>query len=269
MTTQPTATEKNPLLQARNLSFAYDQELVLKNISLNIKAGEFMAVIGPNGSGKSTLLKLLGGILEPEKHSIQLENCDILDFKKKALATMISWIPQETHLAFPFKVQDVVMMGRHPYLSPLTFESENDYEIVARAMELTETRQFAERNFNEISGGEKQRVLIASAIAQDPRVMLLDEPTSALDIKYQVDILSILKRLNKDKGTTLVLAMHDLHLASKFCHRLALLKEGKLVCEGTPREVLTKDILESVYGIKVKLFFNDQDGSVLVSPELL
>ncbi len=269
MTTQPTATQKNPLLQATNLSFAYDQDLVLKNISLDIKAGEFMAVIGPNGSGKSTLLKLLGGILIPDQQNVQFDSRDILDIKKKALATLISWIPQETHLAFPFKVQDVVMMGRHPYLSALTFEGEKDYQIATHAMELTETRQFAERNFNEISGGEKQRVLLASAIAQDPEVMLLDEPTSALDIKYQVEILNILKRLNKEKGTTLVLAMHDLHLASKFCHRLALLKEGKLVCEGTPREVLKEDILESVYGIKVKLFFDDQDGSILVSPELL
>ena len=158
-------------------------------------------------------------------------------------------------------------MGRHPYVSPMKFESDNDYQSVARAMQLNQVEQFAERNLNEISGGEKQRVLLASAIAQDPRVMLLDEPTSALDIKYQVEILNILKQLNKDKGTTLVLAMHDLHLASKFCHRLALLKEGKLVCEGTPREVLQKDILESVYGIKVKLFIDDQDGSVLGSPE--
>lgn len=267
MTSPITSSQKNLLLQAQNLSFAYDRDLVLENISLDIKAGEFIAVIGPNGSGKSTLLKLLGGILEPEKQCIRLDNSDILDFKKKALATMISWIPQETHLAFPFKVQDVVMMGRHPYLSPLTFESDNDYQIVARAMQLTQVEQFAERNFNEISGGEKQRVLLASAIAQDPRVMLLDEPTSALDIKYQVEILNILKQLNKNKGTTLVLAMHDLHLASKFCHRLALLKQGKLVCEGTPREVLQKDILESVYEIKVKLFIDDQDGSVLVSPE--
>ena len=170
-------------------------------------------------------------------------------------------------MVFPFKVLEIVLMGRHPYLSPLTFEGQDDFDIARDAMELTQTLKFSDRGFNEISGGEKQRVIIASAIAQEPEMMLLDEPTSALDIKYQMQILKILRRLNHQDGITLVLAMHDLHLASKFCQRLILLSEGKIVCDGRPEDVLKKEILEEVYGVKVKLFRDEEDGSVLVSPE--
>ena len=158
-------------------------------------------------------------------------------------------------------------MGRHPYLSPLSFEGEDDYRIAEEAMKQTQVHEFANRSFNEISGGEKQRVMIASAITQKPEIMLLDEPTSALDIKYQVEILSILKRLNEQENKSLILAMHDLHLASKFCKRLILLKKGHVFCEGSPSEVLKKEILEEVYEVRVKIFQDDEDGSLLVVPE--
>ena len=262
------SVSSSPVLKIRNLSFAYDKEKVLEDISLEINKGDFITVIGPNGSGKSTLLKLMGAILPPDQDLILFEDKDINQHKKKTLARTITWVPQEHPMAFSFKVIDVVMMGRHPYLSPLTFESDRDYQIAHQAMEWTETRQFADRQFNEISGGEKQRVLLASALAQEPDLMLLDEPTSALDLKYQLEILNILKRLNSTRNTTIVLAMHDLHLASKFCDRLLLLKNGKLVKDGAPKEVLQKDILEDVYGVRVKLFHDDSDGSILISPEL-
>ena len=158
------------------------------------------------------------------------------------------------------------MMGRHPYLGPLAFEGKEDIFIAEQAMEITDTKQFSSCLFSEISGGEKQRVMLASAIAQQPKVMVLDEPTSALDIKYQIEILGILKRLNNECGLTLILAMHDLHLASKFCNRLILLDEGKLVFEGPSKKVLTKEILEKVYGIKIKVFTDKDDGSLIVYP---
>jgi iron complex transport system ATP-binding protein len=159
-------------------------------------------------------------------------------------------------------------MGRHPYLSAFTFEGEEDIEIAHSAMERTQTLQFAQRGFNEISGGEKQRVVIAGAIAQEPEVMILDEPTSALDIKYQIQILNILKQLNEDKNMTVVLAMHDLHLASKFCRRLVLLNEGEVFQDGAPEEVLQKDHIEKVYDIRIQLVRN-QDGSIMISPDTL
>lgn len=255
------------LIETKNLTFAYAEEPVLIDVSIHFQPGEFTGIIGPNGSGKSTLLKLIGGILPSPSEAVYFKNRKLSQYKKKELAIAIAWIPQEKQMAFPFKVIDIVLMGRHPYLSPLTFEGQDDYRIAEEAMRQTQVMEFAERSFNEISGGEKQRVMIASAISQQPEVMLLDEPTSALDIKYQVGILGILKKLNEQDNKTLVLAMHDLHLASKYCRRLILLKKGRVFCDGTPAEVLTKEILEEVYEVRVKIFHDDEDGSLIVVPE--
>jgi iron complex transport system ATP-binding protein len=159
-------------------------------------------------------------------------------------------------------------MGRHPYLSAFIFEGEDDMEIAHSAMESTQTLQFAQRNFNTISGGEKQRVVIAAAIAQEPELMILDEPTSALDIKYQIQILNILKQLNENQQTTIILALHDLHLASKFCTRLILLDEGKIFKDGKTEDVLQKEPIEKVYGVKVHVI-HDQNGNIIISPDQL
>jgi iron complex transport system ATP-binding protein len=229
MTTETQTT--SAMIETKGLNFAYAEEPVLSDISLSFQAGEFTGVIGPNGSGKSTLLKLIGGILPSPSETVFFKNRELSLYKKKDLAASIAWIPQEKQMAFSFKVIDIVLMGRHPYLSPLSFEGKADYQIAEDAMRQTQVFEFANRSFNEISGGEKQRVMIASAISQKPEVMLLDEPTSALDIKYQIEVLSILKRLNEDENKSLILAMHDLHLASKFCKRLVLLKEGRVFCE--------------------------------------
>ena len=252
------------LMKLENISFAYETLPVLKDISLSTREQDFIGLIGPNGSGKSTLLKIMGAILKPDSGSIQFKESSLPKINKKLFAQSVSWIPQDHPMVFPFKVAEIVLMGRHPYLSPLSFESEEDFEISQRAMETTMTSQFADRYFNEISGGEKQRVMIASALAQDPEMMLLDEPTAALDLKYQIQILSILKNLNARHKMTLVMAMHDLNLASSFCNRLILLDEGQIVRDGTPEQVLKKDILEQVYGIEVDL--GSHDGSIRVHP---
>ena len=252
------------LMKLENISFAYETLPVLKDISLSTREQDFIGLIGPNGSGKSTLLKIMGAILKPDSGSIQFKESSLPKINKKLFAQSVSWIPQDHPMVFPFKVSEIVLMGRNPYLSPLSFESEEDFEISQRAMETTMTSQFADRYFNEISGGEKQRVMIASALAQDPEMMLLDEPTAALDLKYQIQILSILKNLNARHKMTLVMAMHDLNLASSFCNRLILLDEGQIVRDGTPEQVLKKDILEQVYGIEVDL--GSHDGSIRVHP---
>jgi len=251
-------------MKLENISFAYETLPVLKDISLSTREQDFIGLIGPNGSGKSTLLKIMGAILKPDSGSVQFKESSLPKINKKLFAQSVSWIPQDHPMVFPFKVSEIVLMGRHPYLSPLSFESEEDFEISRRAMETTMTSQFADRYFNEISGGEKQRVMIASALAQDPEMMLLDEPTAALDLKYQIQILSILKNLNARHKMTLVMAMHDLNLASSFCNRLILLDEGQIVRDGTPEQVLKKDILEQVYGIEVDL--GSHDGSIRVHP---
>ena len=253
-----------PHLEVENLDFAYDSEPILKNISLSIEKGDFIGLIGPNGSGKSTLLKLMGGILNCPDNAIRINEHPINAINKKKLARAITWVPQEHPLVFPYTIQEIVLMGRHPYLPPLSFEGEEDYTIARKAMETTQTLQFSDRYFNEISGGEKQRVMLASAITQEPEVMLLDEPTSALDLKYQVQILNILNQLNEEKNITLILAMHDLNLASRYCRRLILLNDGAIVCDGTPEEVLKKEIIENVYGVNVSL--HNLDGDILVHP---
>lgn len=258
----------SPFISLKDVSFAYDRNPILKNISLDIQPGETIGVIGPNGSGKSTLIKLMGGVLQSKPGDIFFKGEDLRLLKRKTLAQSIAWIPQENPLVFPFKVSEVVLMGRHPYLSPLMFERIEDFHISRRAMEATQTLEFANRLFNEISGGEKQRVMIASALAQEPEMMLLDEPTSALDLKHQMQILNILKQLNETRGVTLVMALHDLHLASKFCKRTILLQKGQIVRDGAPDEVMQKDILEKVYDVKIKIFRDQEDGSIMISPEL-
>jgi len=259
----------NPsILKTQAINFSYDQDTVLHSISMNVSPGEFIGVIGPNGSGKSTLLKLLGGVLKPDSGQLYLKGKNYLDYQQKQLAQSITWVPQEHPTVFPFKVSEIVLMGRHPYLSAFTFEGEEDIEIAHSAMALTQTLQFSQRNFNEISGGEKQRVVIAGAITQEPELMILDEPTSALDIKYQIQILNILKQLNEDKNMTVILAMHDLHLAAKFCNRLILLEGGKIFKDGKAKEVLQKEHIEKVYGVKVHLI-HDQNGNIMISPDTL
>ena len=259
----------NPsILKTQAINFSYDQDIVLHSISMNVSPGECIGVIGPNGSGKSTLLKLLGGVLKPDSGQLYLKGKNYLDYQQKQLAQSITWVPQEHPTVFPFKVSEIVLMGRHPYLSAFTFEGEEDIEIAHSAMALTQTLQFSQRNFNEISGGEKQRVVIAGAITQEPELMILDEPTSALDIKYQIQILNILKQLNEDKNMTVILAMHDLHLAAKFCNRLILLEGGKIFKDGKAKEVLQKEHIEKVYGVKVHLI-HDQNGNIMISPDTL
>jgi iron complex transport system ATP-binding protein len=257
----------SPILQLKNVSFAYKRDPVVKSVSLEVKPGEFIGVLGPNGSGKSTLLKLLGGLLNQDTGNVLFGDKDLHEYKRIVLAQSIAWLPQEHAMAFPFRVDEIVLMGRHPYLSPLTFEGQHDYDIADRAMRTTQTTHLSERQFGEISGGEKQRVMMACAIAQEPEVMLLDEPTTALDIKYQLEILNILHGLNRDIGMTLMLAMHDLHLASKYCRRLILIDRGKIVKDGTPEEVLQKEILETVYGVALKVSRDPEDESILVTPE--
>ncbi len=254
------------LIQAERASFAYDREPVLHDISLAIEAGEFVGIIGPNGSGKSTLLKLMSGHLNATGGRLSFQGQPMTGLAKKTLACNVAWVPQEHAMAFPFRVMEIVLMGRHPYVSPLRFETAEDHRVAEKALDLTGTRALAERRYDEISGGEKQRVMIAAAIAQDTPALILDEPTAALDLKFQVEIMSILKRLNRDENRTLVVALHDLHLASRYCHRLVLLDGGRIVRDGPTAQVLTREVLEPVYGISLTLL-DDGRGGVHVSPE--
>jgi iron complex transport system ATP-binding protein len=225
-----------------------------------VEKGEFVGVIGPNGSGKTTLLKMLYRLLSPQKGEILFELVPIRKMDRADIAKRIGVVAQETQLLFPFSVLETVLMGRSPYLGHLMFESEKDLEIAKKAMEWTETLSFSERPMDELSGGERKRVFIARALAQEPEVILLDEPTANLDIHHQMDFLDLILTLNRERGLTILMASHDMNVASEFCDRLILLQEGRIYQIGTPDEVITKENIEKVYGCEVWVDQNPFSG---------
>lgn len=235
------------LLEINNLSGGYYQEEIVKNISFTLNAGDFLGIIGPNGSGKTTLLRLLSRALTPQQGSVRLEGKDIRQMSLKEFCCRAAFVPQDTVINFPFSAREIVLMGRIPHLRRLQPEGKRDIEIAEKSMSVTDTDYLKEKNINELSSGERQRVIIAKALAQDPVLLFLDEPTSHLDIGHQVQILDLLKRLNRDKGLSIIMVLHDLNLASDYCNRVILLNQGRIFKEGAPSDVLTYQNIEAVY----------------------
>jgi len=253
------------MIEMKSASFRYRQDWVLRDLSFRIEKGEFIGVIGPNGSGKTTLLKLLCGLLFPQRGEVLFEHTSLKKIHRPEIAKKIAVVPQETLSLFPFRVMEIVLMGRSPYLGHLMFERAIDLDVAKRAMEWTGTLPLSERPIDELSGGERKRVFIARALAQESAVLLLDEPTASLDIHHQVDFLDLILNLNHQKGLTVVMASHDINLASEFCHRLILLKGGTIHELGQPREVITRENIEEVYGCKVWVDQNPVSGLPRIS----
>ncbi len=235
-------------LTAEGLSFGYGNELIFDGFSLTIESGEFLGIIGPNGSGKSTLLRLLSGTLKPLRGVVNVLGKEIDRLSRKEIAQTIALVPQESFFAFEWTVQEVVLMGRNPYLKLLERPRQEDLKKVAETMKLTGVEMLATKSINSISAGEKQRVLLARALAQEPQILLLDEATSHLDLAHQVALLQILKTLN-EQGKTIVLVSHDLNEAA-LCSRLLLLAQGKPVACDIPAKVLTPDLIRAAYGLE-------------------
>ena len=235
------------LLKINNLSGGYHKETIIKNISLEIDKGDFMGIIGPNGSGKTTLLRLMSRVLIPQKGNIALEGKNIAHMELKEFAQLIAFVPQDTLITFPFTVWEIVLMGRIPHLKRLQLETKKDFSIVENSLVITDALYLKEKRIDELSSGERQRVIIARALAQEPLLLFLDEPTSHLDIGHQVQILDLLKRLNRQNNLTIVMVLHDLNLASEYCNRIVLLNEGRIFKEGSPSDVLTYQNIEAVY----------------------
>ncbi len=237
--------------------------LVLRGVSLSARTGEFIGILGPNGSGKTSLLRLIAGAFAPATGRITLDGRDVAAIPRRDLARRLAVVPQETHLSFDYTALEIVQMGRYPHLGAFAIEGPADLAAARDAMATTGTSDLAERPFAALSGGEKQRVVIASALAQldrrtaaaardDPgagSVLLLDEPTASLDLRYQLEIAALVRRLNRDERLTILLSTHDLRLARTLCTHLVLLSAGRILATGPPADVLTPPLVGQLYGI--------------------
>ncbi len=248
------------MIELRSISFRYRREWVLREVSFHVGKGTFVGLIGPNGSGKTTLLKILQGLLTPQKGEVLFDHLPLGKMSRREIAKRIAVVAQEIYPAFPFRAIEMVLMGRSPHLGHLLFEREKDLEVARKVMEWTETLSIMERPIDELSGGERRRVFIARALAQEPEVILLDEPTANLDIHHQIEFLDLILALNREKGLTVVMASHDLNVASEWCDQLLLLQEGTIFKMGPPQEVITKESIERVYGCAVWVDENPISG---------
>ena len=241
-----------PLLyQLDHLDISFNSTCVLKEISLEVRAGEFLGIIGPNGSGKSTMLRAMSSVLKPSAGSIHLDGRELRSFPGRELARRLAVVPQDSPVAFEFTVLEVVLMGRSPHLGRFKPETGRDLEIAMDALKRTNLIHLADRRIGALSGGERQRAMIARALAQDTDILFLDEPTAHLDINYQVEILQLARRENVENGKTVVVVLHDLNLAAEFCDRLVMLKNGEIFAAGTPEDVITAQNVQRVYGAAV------------------
>ena len=260
------------MLSASNVSYAYlgrgdrDHAFKLRDVSVSIPRGSLTGLLGPNGCGKTTLLKLLSGVLRPLQGMVAFEGRSLGHIGRRELARHVAVVPQETHPAFDYTALEMVLMGRHPHLGSFQLEGPHDLAVAYDAMMATGTADLAERPYMTLSGGEKQRVVIASALAQDPDVLLLDEPTASLDLGYQLEVAALLHGLNRDRTVTMVLATHDLNLAAGLCDTLVLMRGGRVLAHGPTRDVLTASSIAELYDVDADVRYHEGSGHLTIVP---
>lgn len=236
------------ILSVQDVAYTYaGSDWRLHSTSFSVSEGEVLGVIGPNGSGKSTLLKIASGVITPDSGRVFIEEKDVAKMKRRKIAKALGYFPQNAASHFDYSVQEVVAMGRFPHLSGAGFLSLHDMDVIEQSLIKAEVEQYRERYLSHLSGGERQRVLLASVLAQEPKILMLDEPTSALDMQHQVKLFKLITELIEE-GICVVVVTHDLNLASFYSHRVLLLKDGEIIKEGRPKEILTQDLLEDAYG---------------------
>ncbi|MGC4083647.1 MAG: ABC transporter ATP-binding protein [Vicinamibacterales bacterium] len=259
-----------PFLDVHALSFAYghgaNARRVLADVTLNVPRGAVVGLLGPNGSGKTTLLRILSGGLTPTDGTVAVDGQPLSSLTRRDLARRIAVVHQETRSTFDFTVLEMVLMGRYPHLGPFELEGADDVEIARRALADTGTLSLEGRRFGTLSGGEKQRVVIASALAQASDALLLDEPTAALDLRYQLEIVTVLERLNANLGTTLVISTHDLNLAAALCEHIVLLKDGHVLDHGPTDRTMTAENIRALYDVDADVSFHERAGHMTVVP---
>jgi iron complex transport system ATP-binding protein len=248
------------IISAEKINFSYTAKPVMEDVSFAVDEAQIVAIIGPNGSGKTTLLKIINGTLFPDAGQMLIDGKETSRWSRKDIAQKVAIVPQETAVIFPFYAEEIVLMGRFPHLSNYRFEDKKDYRIVHEAMEKTDTLAFAARRFDELSAGERQRVLIARALAQEPKVLLLDESTVFLDLKHQAQFLALLRQLNTAQQLTVIFVTHDINLAAQHADRIILLYSGKIYAIGKPAEVITAANIKEVYDVDSLIDQNPQNG---------
>lgn len=241
-------------LQTRDIEAFLGGNQILKGVDIHAGTQDFIGVIGPNGSGKSTLLKCIYRVLEPSGGAVFLDGKPLKAYSYRESAKQVAVLAQHNYYNFDFSVQDVVLMGRSPHKKPLERDNAEDYRIVREALEQVGMAAFRERNFSTLSGGEQQRVILARALAQQTPCLVLDEPTNHLDIKYQLQLMDIVKKLNR----TIVSAVHDLNIAAMYCTWIYVMKDGRVAASGTPEEVLTSELIQDVYEVEAEVFRDKQ-----------
>ncbi|MCM8791762.1 MAG: ABC transporter ATP-binding protein [Candidatus Omnitrophica bacterium] len=252
------------LLKVESIFGGYKDNEVIKGISFEVNKNDFLGIIGPNASGKSTLLRLISKVLAPTKGHVFWQNRDLSRVSLREFSQNVAFVAQETKIYFSYSVWEIVLMGRIPHLKRLQTETKKDRSVVENALLLTDTLELRNKFFETLSSGERQRVLIARALAQEPKLLILDEPTAHLDIKHQIHIMDLIKRLNQTEGLTVLTVLHDLNLASHYCTRLILLNEGRIVKQGSVFEVLTYNNLETVYKTPVLVKENPLTGKPFI-----
>ena len=256
------------VLRADNVTFQYAPlaPAVVRDVTVEIHGGGLVGILGPNGSGKTTLLRLLSGTRAPCAGRVTLDGQPLAQLSRREVARRLAVVPQETELSFEYTALEMVLMGRHPHLGLFAVEGPADLAIARDAMTATGTDHLEARNFHTLSGGEKQRVVIAAALAQSPSILLLDEPTASLDLGYQLEIASLLGSLNRDRGVAMAISTHDLNFAAAVCRDLVAMRDGRVLASGPPDDVLTPDTIRRLYDVEADVHVNDETGHVTVVP---
>lgn len=253
-------------MEIKNLSYAYTKgHLILNKLNLKVTPGAITTLMGANGSGKSTLLKILSRQMKPSRGRVLLHGKDIFSYPPKEYARELGIVHQQNRIIGDLKVKDYVSYGRNPYLKPLQKYSAEDMEEIECAMDMTGIAELAQREIRTLSGGQKQRVFIAMALAQCPDILLLDEPTTYLDIKYQLEILRLVKKINEERNTTIVMVLHDIMQAINYSHEVIGMYHGKIVYQGDPKEVLNSRVISKLYGTELELI--EVDDTSIVKPK--
>jgi len=258
-----------PLLTTRALSFRYSSGHGVDAVDLAVAPGELVGLLGPNGAGKSTLVRLLSGVVGPYRGSIRLLGDELATLGRREIARRVAVVPQEPRLELPFSALEVVLLGRHPHLSGLAFESDTDLALARQALERVDALALADRPVAELSTGERQRIVVARALAQETPLLLLDEPAAALDLRHQVELFDLLRELaagERNEGRGVVAVLHDLNLAAEYCDRVVLMKDGRIAAAGDTATTLTFAHLTDAYGTEIYVDVNDLTGGLVVTP---